>query len=618
MATPTHVSLAQLAKSSGKPLSIGNLDDLKDDARPTLNDIAESLTFSPGDGRIWLNDQRMMLMHGNSFGALRRELIDSLGIEKARGLFTRMGYLAGARDARMSRERWPDADFGALYKAQLHSLEGMVKVEPVSFQFDLEKGHFDGEYLWHDSIEADEHISAYGIGVCPSCWMLVGYATGHGSTLLGHLIIAREVGCRSMGDKVCRNICKSADLWDNIDDDMRYLNAEAFVDAPSSRDKVSKTFAASLGQPRMDTPLSPYNGSIVGASASFIAACHNIQRVAPTDATVLFTGESGAGKEIFANTLHRVSKRSEQAFVAVNCAAIPETLIESELFGVERGAFTGAVQSRPGRFERAEGGTLFLDEIGALTNVAQGKLLRALQECEIERVGGEHTIPVNVRVIAATNLDLRKAVLNGQFREDLFYRLNVFPIHLPPLRERKDDIPLLMNHFLNHYCNKYGRNISGFSHQSVRALLNYGFPGNIRELQNLVERGVIYASEGGMIELPHMFTSGETLPREILSVAMEGSAGTLSDNVAKTGAAPIPASLFETLIKWQTSTTGTISLEKLERDLIEEAVAQSKGNLSAAARLLGVSRAQVAYRCEKYQMGISSDDSEVAPIDNVD
>ena len=607
MTNTPQISLAQLAKSSGKPLSSGNLDSLEEGARPTLNDIAESLTFSPGDGRIWLNDQRMMLMHGNSFGALRRELIDSLGMEKARGLFTRIGYLAGARDARISRERWPDADFGTLYKAQLHSLEGMVKVEPVCFQFDMEKGHFDGEYIWHDSIEADEHIAAYGIGSCPSCWMLNGYAMGHGSTLLGHLIIAREVSCRAMGDSVCRNICKSADLLGDIDEDMRYLNAETFVDAPSARDKENKTKSFSQGQARRESIASPYNESLVGVSAAFIAACHHIQRVALTDATVLFTGESGAGKEIFANTLHRVSKRADQAFVAVNCAAIPETLIEAELFGVERGAFTGATQTRPGRFERAEGGTLFLDEIGALTNVAQGKLLRALQECEIERVGGGRTIHVNVRVIAATNMDLRQAVRDGQFREDLFYRLNVFPIHLPPLRERRDDIPLLMNHFLNHYCNKYGRNIAGFSHQAVKAMLHYAFPGNIRELQNLVERGVIYANEGGMIDLSHMFISGEVLPREILSIAIAGGAGKLSGDKAKVEADDEPQSLLQVLQKWQTSDSGTISLEKLERDLVEEAVAQSKGNLSAAARLLGVSRSQIAYRCEKYQMSTSLD-----------
>jgi len=610
MAIPSRISLAQHAEPTGKRFSLESPGSLGEDAYPTLTDIAECLTFSLGDGRIWLNDQRMILMHGNAFGALRRELIDSLGIEKARGLITRIGYLAGASDARISRERWPDADFATLYKAQLHSLEGMVRVEPVRFQFNTDRGHFDGEFLWHDSIEADEHISAYGIGTCPSCWSLVGYATGHGSTLLGHLLIARETNCRAMGDQVCRTICKSSELWDSIDEDMRFLNAEAFVQAPSSKD--SKTFPISLGRFHDGQPTPLYNDSLVGVSAPFIAACHHIQRVAPTDATVLFTGETGVGKEIFANTVHRVSKRSEQPFVAVNCAAIPETLIESELFGIERGAYTGAVKSRPGRFERAEGGTLFLDEIGTLTYVAQGKLLRALQESEIERVGGERTIPVNVRVIAATNHDLRQAVRDGHFREDLFYRLNVFPIHLPPLRERRDDIPLLMNHFLNHYCKKHRRDIAGFSHQSVKALLHYGFPGNIRELQNLVERGVIYANDGGMIELSHMFISGEALPRDILSVVLEGSVGTLSDDNAKTGIVDTPTSLFRTLLKWQSSTSGTISLEQLERNLVEETVAQCKGNLSAAARLLGVSRAQVAYRCQKYQVNTSSANSEAS------
>jgi two-component system, NtrC family, response regulator HydG len=202
---------------------------------------------------------------------------------------------------------------------------------------------------------------------------------------------------------------------------------------------------------------------MVGVSSAFKAACHMLTRVAPTKASVLFTGESGVGKEMFASTLHRISPRAAKPFVAVNCAAIPDALVESELFGVERGAFTGASVSRAGRFERADGGTLFLDEIGTLSLVAQGKLLRALQEGEVERVGGTRTIKVDVRVVAATNVDLRDAVKAGRFREDLFYRLNVYPIHLPPLRERREDIPLLMSHFLHLYGRTHGRKLAGYT-----------------------------------------------------------------------------------------------------------------------------------------------------------
>lgn len=583
---------------------LGDYASSRADARPSLSDISACLSFSPDDGYIWLNDQRMILMHGNAFGALRRELIDSLGMEKARGLFTRLGYIAGARDARMEQARWPDADLSALYKARLHSFEGMVKVEPVRFNFDQKNGQFDGEYLWHHSIEADEHIAAYGLGTAATCWMLTGYAMGHGSTLLGHLVIAREVSCRSMGDSVCRLIAKSAELWDDITEDMRRLNAEDFVGSPAGS-RASSVVVPVTGlkdSAGMLAQNAPYHAAMVGASAAFNAACHQLRRVAGTDATVLFTGESGVGKEVFANMLHRISTRAENPFVAVNCAAIPDTLIESELFGVERGAYTGAVASRPGRFERADGGTLFLDEIGTLSPIAQGKLLRALQEGEIERVGGSRSTRVDVRVVAATNVDLRQAVRDGSFREDLFYRLNVFPIRLPPLRARKDDIPLLMNHFLNYYCDKYHRRVVGFTPAVIRAFLSYEFPGNIRELQNLVERGVISAEDDGVIDLPNLFTSGETLPPDVLSIAMGAGKGVLRNAQTETGEVPDPSSgLLQMLL--QTQGDGkSISLEEIERTLVENAVSVSNGNYSAAARLLGITRSQLAYRCEKYKM----------------
>jgi transcriptional regulator with GAF, ATPase, and Fis domain len=205
-------------------------------------------------------------------------------------------------------------------------------------------------------------------------------------------------------------------------------------------------------------------------------------------------------------TLHRRSRRAAGPFVAVNCAALPDALVEAELFGVERGAFTGALQSRAGRFERAAGGTLFLDEIGSLPYAAQGKLLRVLQEREVERVGGLRTLKVDVRVIAATNVDLREEVKRGRFREDLFFRLNVFPIVIPPLRERRDDIALLIDGFLLQFCHEHSRTTPGLTPRAQRrTLLNYAFPGNIRELRNMVERGVIAVDNGEPIDLAHLF-----------------------------------------------------------------------------------------------------------------
>ncbi|MDT3671717.1 MAG: sigma 54-interacting transcriptional regulator [Aromatoleum sp.] len=593
----------QREKKMGAPVEqFGAFEELSRNVRLPLEDVTSCLSFSPEEGYIWLSDQRMILLHGSAFGALRRELIDSLGVEKARGLFTRMGYIAGARDARIEQSRWPGAPLTALYKAQLHSFEGMVRVEPVRFHFDQEKGQFDGEYLWHHSIEADEHIAAYGLGTSATCWMLTGYAMGHGSTLLGQLVIAREVSCRSMGDSVCRLVVKSADLWDDIAEDMRRLNAEDFVGSPASRASAVTTAGDFSNDLKNDSAMAPYQTAMIGASAAFNSACHQLRRVAQTDATVLFTGESGVGKEMFANMLHRISPRADQPFVAVNCAAIPDTLIETELFGVERGAYTGANASRAGRFERANKGTLFLDEIGTLSPIAQGKLLRALQEGEIERVGGECCIRIDVRVVAATNVDLRQAVREGSFREDLFYRLNVFPIQLPPLRWRKDDIPLLMNHFLNFYCDKYNRQVIGFSPAVIKAFLNYEFPGNIRELQNLVERGVISAYDGGVIDLSNLFTSGEALPRDVLSIALgTGRAMLKNDKIEVVEKSSEAKDLFQLLLQFQGNDT-TLSLDKIEQTLVENAVSMSKGNYSAAARLLGITRSQLAYRCEKYKM----------------
>ena len=230
---------------------------------------------------------------------------------------------------------------------------------------------------------------------------------------------------------------------------------------------------------------------IVGTSAPLQTVLSRISKVAPTDSSVLITGETGTGKELVARAIHRRSRRSSRAFVSVNCAVIPRDLIASELFGHEKGAFTGATQRRLGRFELAEGGTIFLDEIGELPAETQIALLRVLQEHEFERVGGTRTIRTNVRVIAATNRDLEAAIAAGMFRSDLFYRLNVFPIEIPPLRERREDIPMLVQYFIDRYARKAGKSFQAVNKKSLDLLQSYPWPGNIRELQNVIERSVI-------------------------------------------------------------------------------------------------------------------------------
>ena len=585
MGKTSRISLAEMARQTGTMLRRGDIAHFDQGQAPTLADLTESLFFSPGDGRIWLNDQRMLLLHSSAVGHLRRELIDTLGLDRARGLLTRAGYVAGARDAQIVRERWPERDAAAVFMAgtRLHALEGMVKVTPLDFNFDIDRGTYHGEFLWEHSSEDDEHIAAYGLGTEPACWTQIGYATGYVTSLFGQLVVFREMECRSMGASVCRVVGKHAAAWGDVSEDLRYLQA---------RDFRSLRQTAELTQPLPVPPAaSPTTGDrheLVGASSAFNSACHQLARVAPTQATVLFTGESGVGKEAFARRLHRISPRAAQPFVAVNCAAIPETLIETELFGVERGAYTGASQSRPGRFERAHGGTLFLDEIGTLSLVSQGKLLRALQEGEVERVGGTRTLHVDVRVVAATNVDLQQLVREGRFREDLFYRLNVFPIHLPPLRERRDDIPLLMNHFLLRESARHGRAVTGFTPRAVRAMLHYAFPGNIRELQNLIERGVISAEDGAAIDVAHMFRREQLSDETLLAI---GAQGTLTAPPAAQC-----ASLLETLAPLMGD---TVAMEEVEARLLKEAVSAANGNLSAAARRLGLTRAQLAYRLQR-------------------
>jgi formate hydrogenlyase transcriptional activator len=304
---------------------------------------------------------------------------------------------------------------------------------------------------------------------------------------------------------------------------------------------------------------------IVGTSKSLKAVLSRIAKVGPTDSTVLITGETGTGKELIARAVHKRSRRSARLFVSVNCAALPPTLVSSELFGHEKGAFTGATQRRLGRFEMADGGTIFLDEVGELLPETQAALLRVLQEREFERVGGERPVQVDVRVIAATNRDLNAAVANGAFRQDLLYRLNVFPIEIPPLRERKDDILMLVEYFVQRYANRAGRNIRSIDQKTLDLLQSYDWPGNIRELQNVIERSIILSSTD-VFSVDELWLSkgtpqasrAETSPalsveprseREIIEAALAETRGRVSGPSGAAAKLRIPPSTLETRIK---------------------------------------------------------------------
>jgi transcriptional regulator with GAF, ATPase, and Fis domain len=307
-----------------------------------------------------------------------------------------------------------------------------------------------------------------------------------------------------------------------------------------------------------------------------------MQKVAQTQATVLLTGETGVGKERFARALHQLSTRVDKPFVAVNCAALPSELVEAELFGVEKGAYTGAHVMRVGRFERADGGTLLLDEVGELPLAAQAKLLRVLQEGEIERVGGETTRKVNVRLVAATNVDLEQAVQAGRFRRDLLYRLNVYPICIPPLRQRKTDIEPLAQSMLTRFCALHSKRVLGFEERALQALQQHQWPGNVRELENLVERGVILASQSGMVEVAHLFPNQPEAAQTGLDAHGHLASVQNDDLCARILDCGSP-------------------LEDIDALVLELAVARAHGNLSEAARLLGMTRPQLAYRLKQRQ-----------------
>ena len=305
---------------------------------------------------------------------------------------------------------------------------------------------------------------------------------------------------------------------------------------------------------------------IVGTSQALQAVLSRVIKVAPTDSGVLITGETGTGKELIARAIHKRSRRSERAFVSVNCAALAPSLISSELFGHEKGAFTGATQRRPGRFELANAGTIFLDEVGELPADVQVALLRVLQEREFERVGGTVSIKVDVRVIAATNRNLEAAKANGTFRSDLFYRLNVFPIEVPPLRERKDDVLMLLEYFVHRYAKKVGKNFGKINKRTLELFRSYDWPGNIRELQNVVERSVIVSSDGvfgvdeawlsrnaGQAPWRHPGsenTDGNSSPeRQIIEAALAESRGRISGPKGAAAKLQIPPSTLESKLK---------------------------------------------------------------------
>jgi DNA-binding NtrC family response regulator len=483
------------------------------DTRPEQKDLhlAELLDFRPDQGVIRLHEQRVVILSAAAMGLLRKELIDTLGVATAERLALRFGFADGYHDAVNLRERskWTDPLEGVRAGAMLQTLEGIVRVDVRKTDYDAATGRFEEQVAWHDSYVAEQHVHHYGKTESPVCWSLVGYASGFASACLGKEVYFRETSCAAQGGKHCVAIGRDAESWgadlEAIRADFQAATVghevERLHEAVSKRLKELDRRERLLERRERELNLLRERVNRHAAAKHFVAGSRAMQdvlelaaRVAPLETTVLIYGESGTGKEFIVRMIHDQSPRAAAPFVSINCAALTETLLESELFGHVRGAFTGAVRDKAGLFEVAGTGTIFLDEIGEIAPTVQAKLLRALQEREIRRVGAERSIKVNARVVAATNRDLRAAVEAGTFREDLYFRLAAFIITVPPLRDRREDIPPLVHQFLVRAAGRMKKDVTTVSADAMSALMNYRWPGNVRELEHAVERAVILAN----------------------------------------------------------------------------------------------------------------------------
>lgn len=543
-------------------------------------DLRSRLRFNVNTGQIWLGENRMLLLHAKAMGQLRKELFESLGARRAQGMLIRMGFASGQQDADLALSL---SDEGVNYDLfeigpEVHGLEGIVFTTITESEIDWEEGCFFGKVDMSNSWEAEAHQQVFGDTDEMACWTIVGYASGFVTRFFKRFIVFREEQCTCAGHDKCVIVGKPAEAWGD-DSYIDYFRAESESGPMRQLENELAELRGDHRKPALST------GRLVGRSEGFRKSFELLSKAANSPINVLLLGETGVGKEVFARWLHENSDRADKPFVPINCAAIPHDLIESELFGVQRGAFTGAQESRPGRFERADGGTLLLDEVGDLPPAAQVKLLRVLQSGEVERLGDDKVRKVNVRLVAATNVDLKKAIADGKFRSDLFYRLATYPVEIPPLRERKSDIPLLVDALVEKFEPVYQKKIAGVTERGLDALMAYDWPGNVRELENVIERGVLLASQGGLIEVEHMFAGG-SLPGDAgVAVNRQGQVRHPDEEMR--------ISIFDALLD------EGFDLQKHEEWLLERAVKRSHGNLTHAAKLLGITRRQLAYRLKK-------------------
>ncbi len=534
-------------------------------------DLRELLSFEPGGGPLRFAGERALLLDAVALGLLRKLLIDTLGEAGAHGLLARFGFAHGWRTAEALHTAfpWDDEDEWRHAGGRLHTLQGLVvAVAPEGDPSPAPKPL--GDSIWLDSYEAEQHLVQVGQSDRPVCWTLTGFASGYLSRVWGREIFALETRCRGKGDAVCRVLARPREQWgDEIAAELPYYSQDCLAETAGRLTSELRQVERKLRSRRQELgariakQVDP--AGMVIASEAMRRVVDLARRVGQVDSTVLVTGESGVGKERVARLIHDASTRTGGPFVAINCGAVPETLLESELFGHARGAFTGAAQDRPGLFEAAQGGTLFLDEIGEVPAAMQVKLLRALQEREVRRVGENKNRKVDARVVAATNRDLAAEVHAARFRQDLFYRLRVIEIRVPALRERPDDILPLARTFLIDAGARLGRKVTGFTPAAAQQLLRHPWPGNVRELENAVERAVVLARS------PRIDV--DDLPEEI-------------------GVATSPA-----------PAAGSVrTLREIERDHIAALLRANDGNRTRTARQLGIGAATLYRKIKEYQL----------------
>jgi DNA-binding NtrC family response regulator len=531
-------------------------------------DLKELLQFDHEGGILRFAGERALLLDAVALGLLRRELIDTLGRAGARAVLTRFGYAHGWRTAENLRASlpWDSDDDWRHAGGRLHTLQGLVRVESPGPQSAGAGPKPLGDSIWHDSYEAEQHLLHAGPSDEPVCWTLTGFASGYLSRAYDQEVYCIEERCRGQGDAYCRVIGRPLSEWgDAITPHLAYYQSACLDAALSEVTSELRRVERRLRARRQDTRASERHqvSGFILESPAMHRVIDVARRVAQVDSTVLLTGESGVGKERIARYIHEESARAGGPFVGINCGAVPENLLESELFGHVRGSFTGATQDRVGLFEAANSGTLLLDEIGEVPPPMQVKLLRALQERQVRRVGENRNRPVSARVIAATNRDLVKEIRAARFREDLYYRLRVVEIEIPPLRERREDVLALARAFVTDAAARTGRKVSGFTPAAAHQLLRYGWPGNVRELENAIERAVVLTARA-RIDI-------EDLPPEVGLAA--------PDAMVATDVRP---------------------LADVEGDYIKSVLRAVGGNRSQAARKLGIGEATLYRKIKQF------------------